>query len=217
MNNVFKNAGAFQPATLRDWDTAAVTSMVSMFDSATAITDGELEEWDVKNVQDMTAMFQGASLYDGILQKWDTGAVTSMAHMFDMSSVPSSSYSGRDIDDWKVGNVQTMNSMFRNVANLNPPKLNWDVGVTTDFSNMFLNAISFNGDISSWQPASGQYLGGLLQGASSFYQDLCDTSFGNDIPAGASVSNMFAGTACEQTLDPDLLAAMRGPFCYVCH
>jgi hypothetical protein len=61
------------------------------------------------------------------------------------------------MDEWDVGNVTDMSSMFNGARSFNSDSegMNqWDVGNITDMSDMFHGATSFNDDISRWRVGS---------------------------------------------------------------
>ncbi|MHC5089063.1 MAG: BspA family leucine-rich repeat surface protein, partial [Planctomycetota bacterium] len=54
------------------------------------------------------------------------------------------------IENWNVGNITDMESIFQGKTTFNGNISNWDVGNVTDMSGMFYDATSFNGNISNW-------------------------------------------------------------------
>ena len=54
------------------------------------------------------------------------------------------------LDNWNVGSVRYMESMFRGATSFNQPIGNWDVTSVEIFNTMFNGASSFDQDISCW-------------------------------------------------------------------
>lgn len=87
------------------------------------------------------------------------------------------------------------------------------------FDMMFAGTEAFDQPLSSWNPASADSMIFMFLGATSFSQNLCSWSSvlsGNGQGDVANVTGMFEETACPQQDEPDLLAAVPGPFCVEC-
>ena len=64
-----------------DRNTAAVTSMVQMFNSAISF-NCDLDEWDVRQVTSLNNMFTSANSFNGDISTWDTRSVVDLTSTF---------------------------------------------------------------------------------------------------------------------------------------
>jgi hypothetical protein len=76
-----------------------------------------------------------------------------------------------------------------------------------------MGAKKFNRDLSSWNIETCEDMTGMLHQATSFHQDLCP--WGSTIQQHAG-ENIFLGTDCPITDDPDWSDETTGPLCYPC-
>lgn len=97
-----------------------------------------------------------------------------------------------------------MSEMFMGATEYNPTLVAGTLNVTSvqSFRSMFENALSFDQDLSTWKMSSAEELDRMFYGASALNQDLCLWQY--YLPSTASVNQMFFGTDCEDTDDPDL-------------
>jgi len=126
------------------WDTAAVTSMYSMFSYASAF-NGDIGSWNTGAVTDMGYMFNQAPAFNQNIGSWNTAAVTGMGSMFRNASV-----FNQDIGSWNTAAVTSMGSMFRDNIAFNQDIGSWNTTAVNDLSSMFKYASAFNQDLSSW-------------------------------------------------------------------
>lgn len=100
------------PENIEDWDTSAVTSMIS------TVSGGGLDEdinnvnrnigrWMTANVADMTAVFNNNTYFNQDIGSWDTGNATSMAAMFKRAAA-----FNQDIGGWDTSRGVGMIGMF---------------------------------------------------------------------------------------------------------
>jgi Mycoplasma protein of unknown function, DUF285 len=76
---------------------------------------------------------------------------------------------------------------------------------------MFENTI-YDRDLSPWDLSSAAELDRMFANATAFRQSLCNWQY--TIPKNASVTEMFVGTDCPDTGDPDLTAWPVNPLCF---
>ena len=76
------------------------------------------------------------------------------------------------LEDWDVGSVDDMHSMFYYATAFNQPLNNWDVSSVTDMERMFRNATSFNRSLNSWNVSNVTNMSNMFDVASSFNQDI---------------------------------------------
>lgn len=93
-------------ADIRFWDTANVTSMISMFYGAEDFNI-DISAWNTSNVVNMQAMFLGAISFNQNIGNWDTSSVTNMDSMF--WNTPSFN---QDLTGWCVSNFSSEPSNF---------------------------------------------------------------------------------------------------------
>ncbi len=60
-----------------EWNTAAVTSMASVFASKPTF-NADISKWNVASVSSMASAFSGASAFNANLASWNTASVTTM-------------------------------------------------------------------------------------------------------------------------------------------
>ena len=87
-------------------------------------------------------------------------------------------------NNWNVGNVINMFSLFSDATNFNQPIGSWDVSNVTDMGTMFRNT-SFNQDISNWNVGNVTTMGTMFK----------DSPFNQDI-GGWNVSNVTNLNQC---------------------
>ena len=223
MNGMFVGAIAFN-GDISTWDTSGVTDMGWMFsandslkfgassDPPISVFNQDISLWDVSKVTVMSEMFAGAWRFNQDLSSWNTSSCHDMAMMFFFAS----SFNG-NISTWDTSQVTSpgsMYSMFSAAAAFNQDLSRWNVSGVTNMEQMFALATSFNQDLSAWNMSRETDVSLMFNLARSFNQNLC--SWGNTLPKNASVSTMFSGSSCPVQSDPNLTAALPGPFCYAC-
>merc|ERR1711981_459130 len=143
---------------ITNWNTAAVTTMASMFEGA-AKFNKDITNWNTKLVESMASMFKGALLFDQDIQtqtdKWNTVAVKDMSNMFNGAAAFGAASNGKaGITNWNTAAVTTMASMFEGAAEFNfsikTDTNKWKTAAVTDMSSMFKDAKKFNQNITNW-------------------------------------------------------------------
>ena len=101
------------------------------------------------------------------------------------------------------------------------PIASWDVSQITNFDQLFdvtgrgAAATLFNEDISGWDVSRASSMRAMFRGAGSFSQNLCD--WGVQLAGKAvEVDDMFKGTKCPFTENPDMSKNPPTPFCNQC-
>jgi surface protein len=74
-------AAATTYGNIADWNTAAVTSMGSLF-AFKPTFNSDIGSWNVASVANMNGMFKGATAFNQNLASWNTARVTDMQAMF---------------------------------------------------------------------------------------------------------------------------------------
>ena len=110
----------------------------------------------------------------GLIENWNVGNITNMESIF----AGETSFNG-NISNWDVGNVTDMNGMFNKATHFNQDISNWDVGNVTSMNGMFVGATSFNQDISNWDVGNVINMKAMFNGATSFNQDISNWDVGN--------------------------------------
>lgn len=164
--------------------------------------------WCVSNVTDFSRLFFNATEFNEDLSGWDTSRALSMHGTFEMAT----SFN-QPLTSWNVSLTNNFKSMFLGAKSFNQDISLWDTSSCETMKNMFMGAQEFNWDLSSWNIESCVDISGMLHHATSFHQDLC--SWGPTITQHAG-ENIFLGTDCPITDDPDWSDASSGPFCYPC-
>ena len=81
------------------------------------------------------------------IQNWDIGGVTNLNSMF------SSAYKFNvNLDKWDVGDVTSMENMFNKAFSFNGAVGKWDVNNVSNLNSMFSQAAKFNQNIANWTP-----------------------------------------------------------------
>jgi surface protein len=189
------------------WCVSEVTDFSEIFASATFFNE-DLSEWDTSSATTMAKMFMMARSFNQPLSSWNTVNVQDFGYMF----LGATSFD-QSLSSWKTSNVLNMKSMFFGAASFNGDVSSWDVVNCMDMVGMFFGARSFNGDVSNWKVSDQTKMDDMFLEANSFQQDLC--SWGQHVEAQAG-ENMFQGTSCPFTDDPDWTRATTGPFCHEC-
>jgi hypothetical protein len=190
------------------WCVSNVTDFTGIFENATNFNEN-LSDWDVSRATSMERMFKMASSFDQPLNSWSVANVMDLRFIFSGAS----SFN-QDLFSWEVSSVISMKSAFFGAAVFNGDVSPWDVENCMDMSALFLGATSFNGDVSGWKVTDQTKMNDIFSDATSFRQDLC--AWGPKLQKRTG-GNLFAGTGCPTTSDPDWFKATAGPFCYECH
>jgi len=163
MRRMFKNAFDLS-ANLSTWDVGNVTNMYRMF-SDTHVFNSDLSLWNTENVTDMQLMFQNSFVFNSDISEWNTAKVTSMQGMFQNAELFNSVLS-----DWNVGNVTTMYAMFDGATAFQGTDdlTGWNPGKVTTMALMFRNAAAFTGDISTWNVGKVTTMESMFEGATLF-------------------------------------------------
>jgi surface protein len=113
---------------------------------------------------------------------------------------------------WDVSDITNMVALFYLKQSFNELIECWDVSKVTDMGNMFDSATNFNQDIAKWNVSKVNRMNGMFWAATKFNQNLC--AWYNKITSAPNVANMFAGSACPITANPDLTS--KASFCRTC-
>ena len=120
-----------------------------------------------------------------------------------------------DLSAWDVSALTFGADMFDGATSFTGAGLaNWDVSLVRVFAQAFRGCTSFVEDISSWNVVSLSAMDNMFDGATAFGQDLC--LWGTKYTDTNSITDAFRNTACPSTLDPNLFASPKGPWCHGC-
>ena len=233
MESMFQGAAAFDKP-LEAWDVSKVTNMLRMFSGAlvfnqplegcqvgnvkdmtfmfeaAALFDQPLNGWNVENVEEMAGMFSQASNFDQPLGDWNVSKVENMALLFNAAE----SFS-HPVGNWDVSRVKRMELMFRTAPLFDHPLNEWDVSSVERMDQMFENAAIFNQNLNEWDVSSVTNMNEMFANATNFDQNLCP--WGSKLTGRAvEATNVFDGSGCNITDDPDLEADVPGPLCVEC-
>ncbi|NQX81303.1 MAG: BspA family leucine-rich repeat surface protein [Flavobacteriaceae bacterium] len=168
------------------WNTSTIKAMSNMF-QGTDNFNQDLSDWDVSNVISMTRMFDRAKAFnngDVALDWLDTSKVRSMDYMFQSSPF------NQNINNWKVGAVTSMTSMFQSAHEFNQDISGWDVSKVKLMDKMFNGAITFDQPIGAWIVSSVEDMSNMFLSAQSFNQDISSW----DVSGVTKMDRMFYGT-----------------------
>eukprot|EP00980_Cylindrotheca_fusiformis_P005660 scaffold1184_cov132-Cylindrotheca_fusiformis.AAC.81 len=189
------------------WCVSNVTDFSKLFFNATSFND-DLSKWETSQVLSMNSMFEMATSFNQPLSAWNV----SRTRDFDFMFLGASSFN-QDLSFWDTSSSWTMKNMFSGAKRFNGDVSLWNVENCLDMSGMFQNADAFNQDISEWNVSQATDIRMMFHGAKSFDQNLC--SWGSKIQMTV-VSDMFDGTSCPTTDDPDWSSPIKGPLCFEC-
>jgi surface protein len=174
-----------------DWNTAAVTSMASLFGS-TPTFNADVSKWNVAAVSNMASMFSGAGAFDQDISKWNVLRVANLVAAFDNATALSpvkkrtmcllwgatlrAAFSGAYSFCLADASLRSAVSMWvtspaKATANYGPIG-EWDVSAVANLDSLFAEKSSFNSDIGLWNTASVTTMVGTFSGASAFNCDI---------------------------------------------
>jgi surface protein len=126
------SAAAVTYGNIVDWNTAAVTSMGSLFASQPTFND-DISSWNTVSVANMASTFNGAAAFNSYIGGWNVASATTLDHMF-----ASATAFNQDIGGWNVASVANFNSMFFSAgATFNRNIGGWNLSSATDLRYMF--------------------------------------------------------------------------------
>ncbi len=187
-----KNGGdAFR--NLSQWgDIDWAEDLSGMFRECSQLKITATDTPDFSKVTDMSRMFLNCAQLENVpnINEWAVGEVTDMESMFEGAK----QFNG-DISQWKVGKVETMVSMFKGAEAFNQDLSQWDTEALTETVSMFRGAKAFNKDISGWKVQNILLMSGMFYDATNFSQDLGAWK----IKTGATLAGIFrnSGMDCE--------------------
>ena len=143
-------------ASIGNWNTSKVTSMISMFDNAKKFNQ-PIGTWNTSSVTDMDTMFGDARAFDQDIgyypsvstTAWNTANVTTMKKMFYWAENFNNG-GNASIGNWNTSKVTDMYGMFLVAKKFNQPIGTWNTSKVTNMNDMFNYATIFNQNINSW-------------------------------------------------------------------
>jgi hypothetical protein len=190
-----------------NWRVSNVADFSQLFLNATDFNE-DLSGWDASQALNMHGMFEMATSFNHPLASWNVSGTNDFKSMF----LGASSFN-QDLSSWDTSSCLTMKNMFLGARNFNGDVSSWNVENCVDMSGMFKNADAFNRDISQWDISEGTEINLMFHDAMSFNQDLCPWGSKIQQPVG---DDLFQGTSCPTTGDPDWSRPIDGPFCFEC-
>lgn len=140
-SELFKDKTTFN-SDISNWNTAAVTTMYSMFLGATAFNQ-YIGSWTTANVTDMTFMFANATAFNQNIGSWNTSKVITMRKMF----VNATAFN-QDIGSWNTAAVIYMRDMFFGATDFDQNIRGWNTSSVTDMVDMFNGATAMHSTFS---------------------------------------------------------------------
>jgi Mycoplasma protein of unknown function, DUF285 len=144
------------------------------------------------------ALYELAGTYGWPMNNWCTSNVTNMSHLLSVDRNPLAVNFDQNISRWDVSSVR-------------------------DFSYLFLGAASFSHDVSRWRVGRATRMDGMFRNATSYSHSLCEWGRrlvigrgGGSVAVSVSVEQMFRGSGCRSTADPNLDAVPPSPLCAPC-
>ncbi|RYU95910.1 BspA family leucine-rich repeat surface protein [Emticicia agri] len=179
---------------IKQWGTAAWTSMASAFYGCTNLAVSATDIPDLSGVTDMSFMFANCVNLNGPanIGSWNTSTVTNMSFMFyrtfafnqnigswNTSTVTNMAYMlqsafafNQNIGAWNTSGVTNMTNMFYNASAFNQNIGAWNTSAVTNMANMFNGASAFNHDIGAWNTSAVTNMANMFNGASAFNQNI---------------------------------------------
>ena len=127
----------------------------------------EYDEIITSLVTSLNSLFESPTQYVATFNKdisnWDVSNVTSMNNTFRRSSV-----FNQDLSYWNVSNVTKMSRTFSYAKSFNQDITQWDVRNVTDFTKMFFGNSIFDQKISQWYIHKNPDLTDMFKNATKF-------------------------------------------------
>lgn len=170
---------------ISDWDVSSVTNLDNAFRNTKAFNQ-DLSGWDVSNVTTMVGALRGTdSLDHSTLENWRVGNVVTMETVFYQATTMN-----MDFSNWDVSSATSFRYMFREASAFEGAGLeHWDTSRSVSFSNMFEDATAFNGDVSDWDTSNALRFIHTFKGAVSFNGDISNWDTGRS----DDMRGMFTG------------------------
>jgi surface protein len=159
----------FKIIDVKQWGTAAWTSMNSSFYNCSNLNISATDMPDLSGVTDMSRMFSGCSSLNSPtnIGLWNVANVTDMSGLFSSASV-----FNQNIGTWNVANVTNMSGLFSEASAFNQNIGSWNVAKVTDMGRMFSDASAFNQNIGSWIVTNVNDMGRMFRDANAFNQNI---------------------------------------------
>jgi Mycoplasma protein of unknown function, DUF285 len=162
-NELYQAVDAYQEAATAA--TALLYGDNSVQDSDVARRYGyPMATWNVSRLTNFSSVFDGTrnpnlvDTFDEDLSGWDVSRATEMFRTF----FGLSQYTGRGLEQWNVGRVTNLRSMFSFAYNFRGNISYWSVSKAVFLKRMFSDSL-FNVDISLWDVSNAQDLGWMVR------------------------------------------------------
>ena len=165
----------------KDFDTSAVTDMISMFYNCRNLSTLDLSNFNTSAVTNMSRMFgQCDKLTTLDLSNFNTSLVTDMSGMF----ANCRNLTMLDLSSFDTSAVTNMRAMFFYCSNLTTLDVsNFDTSAVTDMCNMFYNCVLTTLDLSSFDTSAVTDMTGMFQNCNSL-TTIIGTHTLEDVQAG---------------------------------
>jgi len=170
----------------------------SIAPTSQANKDGLIDVWSWGDVQwtSMEKAFSGARNLN--ITATDKPNLRLVEHMSGMFSDCRKLTGPTNINNWELGSVKTMDSMFYNATLFNQPLNNWRVDDVVSMSYMFCLARDFNQPLNDWKVVNVRNMRNMFNGARSFNQPLNNW----DVSNVRDMAYMFSGAqSFDQPID----------------
>ena len=180
-------------------DLASVSDMSWMFWNCSNLsTVPNINSWNTSAVTNMSSAFRGCSKFNENIRNWNTANVVSMIRMFMNSSF------NQNIGSWNTAKVGSMISMFEGAA-FNQNISGWNTALVTDMTNMFRFATPFNQNLGNWSLNANVNLSNMLDNSGMDCSNYAATLVGWQANASCPTGRTLG--AAGKTYDPTATAA----------
>jgi surface protein len=189
-----------------DWNTAAVTSLASVFKGTSGNPD--ISKWNVAAVTNMYHMFDSAINFGQNLAAWNVLCVANFASAFDSTPALSTVNKRLLYVAWGStfraayplfyladANIQTAVTAWATspttAMTTCGPISDWDVSAVSNMQELFANKPTFNADVSKWNVASVSTMASTFSGASAFNSDVSKWN----VASASTMASMLSGAS----------------------
>ncbi|MCL2225702.1 MAG: BspA family leucine-rich repeat surface protein, partial [Defluviitaleaceae bacterium] len=198
MVSLFRNTHSLTSIDVSGWNTENVRYMTHMFSYASSLTSLDVSGWDTSSVTTLNSLFRGLVNVVSIegLQNFNTSAVTDMDSLFRYAN----SLTYIDVSGWNTENVRYMQHMFSYAISLTSLDVSdWDTRSVTNMSHMFRYATALTAlDVSSWNTGSVTTMYNMFRNARSLTELNLSRWTTRDV---TNMASMFRGATGLTTLN----------------
>jgi surface protein len=154
---------------VEQWGTAQWNKMKYAFAGCKNLNISATDIPYLFTVRDMCGMFNGCAILNGPsnINDWYVGFVNNMSTIFRFATT-----FNQDIGNWDVSGVKEMQAMFQGAWSFNQDIGKWNVSRVTTMEQMFNEARAFNQDIGNWDVSKVNSMNTMFGSAGSFNQNI---------------------------------------------